>query len=135
MENGKNKLDFAEMIKASADVRAKQLKTKKPPTSIKPLKFEILEGDSPLKQTIVERINAANKTYSDLYRYCAELKGGDIDAGTKAGSNLINGLKNRHSMIDSTFSLLCDFLGYDVYLAPRKKQETKEDDNTEEAED
>lgn len=129
----KRNLDFQEMIRASADVRAMLKKTKKIPTSLKPLKFEVLEGDSPLKQTIIERINASNKTYSDLYKYCSDLKGGDVDAGTKAAANLINGLKNRHTMIDTTFSLICDFLGYDVYLAPRKKEE--ENDSGEETEE
>ena len=124
----KRNLDFQEMIRASADVRAMLKKTKKIPTSLKPLKFEVLEGDSPLKQTIIERINASNKTYSDLYKYCSDLKGGDVDAGTKAAANLINGLKNRHTFIDTTLTLLADFLDLDILFVDRKKAESDDDD-------
>lgn len=120
------KIDFAEMIKASAEIRAKLNTTKKPPTSVKPLKFEKLEGDSALKQAIIDRINSANLTYSDLYNYCARMKNGDVEAGNKMGSNLINGLRNRHTMIDTTLSLLCDFLDYDIYFIPRSKEKKEE---------
>lgn len=117
------KIDFAAMIAASEGIRANLNKQKNPPKSMKPLKFEKLDGDSPLKQAIIDRINDANLTYSDLYNYCAKLKNGDVEAGNKLGSNLINGLRNRHTMIDTTLSLLCDFLQYDIYFCPRPKDE------------
>jgi hypothetical protein len=124
-----DKLNFEEMIKASNEIKNKLAKqAKKSSTSVKALKFEKLEGDSALKTAIIERINEKNLTYSDLYNYCAKLKGGDMEAGTKMGSNLINGLRSRHTMIDTTFSLLCDFLGYDIYLTPREEEEETDEE-------
>lgn len=116
-------MNFEEMIKNSEEIRKNLNKEKKPPKSVKPLHFEPLDGDSDLKLAIVERINAANMTYSDLYAYCARMKSGDVEAGNKMASNLINGLRTRNTMIDKTFSILCDFLGYDILLCPRKKTE------------
>jgi hypothetical protein len=124
----KNRFDFSTVIANVDKVKAaKAAKAKKPSTSVKPLKFDPDSEDSPLKAAIVERINARDLTYSDIYNYCAELKGGDIAEGQKLGYNIISGLKNRHTMIDTTFSMLCDFLGYDVMLIERQNEEDDED--------
>lgn len=124
MEKKKNNLDFTNIIANVERVRqAKAAKEKKPSTSVKPLKFEVSQEDSPLKAAIVERINAQDMTYADIYKYCTNLKGGDIAEGQKLGYNTISGLKNRHTMIDTTFSMLCDFLEIDVMLVDRKKEE------------
>jgi hypothetical protein len=112
--------------------KMKAAKAKKPSTSIKPLKIEPNDEDTPLKAEIVRRINERNLTYSDIYNYCTELKGGDVAEGQKFGYNLISGLKNRRSMIDSTLSILCDFLKLDIMFVERKDVEPldEEDDLT-----
>jgi hypothetical protein len=126
MEKNK-KMDFTTIIANVDKVKAaKAAKAKKPSTSVKPLKFELHQEDSPLKSAIVERINARDLTYSDIYQYCTDLKNGDISEGQKLGYNIISGLKNRRSMIDTTFTMLCDFLQLDVMLVDRKKD--KEED-------
>lgn len=106
----------------------KATKQKKPSTSIKPLKFDPNPEDSPLKAEIVRRINEKNLTYSDLYAYCTKVKDGDIAEGQKFGYNIISGLKNRKSMIDTTFTMLCDFLNLDVLLIDRAASEDEEDE-------
>ena len=129
-KNKKNdRFDFSAVIANVDKVKAaKAAKQKKPSTSVKPLKFDPHQEDSPLKAAIIERINARNLTYSDIYNYCTDLKGGDIAEGQKLGYNIISGLKNRHTMIDTTFSMLCDFLGYDVMLIERKKDEEEDEE-------
>jgi len=117
------RFDFSTVIANVDRVKAaKAAKEKKPSTSVKPLKFEPHQEDSPLKAAIVERINSRDLTYSDIYTYCTELKGGDIAEGQKLGYNIISGLKNRHTMIDTTFTMLCDFLQLDVMLIERAKE-------------
>jgi len=126
MENKKpnNKMDFSTVIANVDKVKAaKAAREKKPSTSVKPLKFTPQPNDSPLKAAIIERINAKEMTYSDIYAYCTTLKNGDIAEGQKLGYNIISGLKNRHSMIDTTFTMLCDFLNLDVHLVERKGEE------------
>jgi len=126
-EKKKVKRDFSEVI-ANIDQVKKQkaAKEKKPSTSIKPLQFDPHPDDSPLKTAIIERINARDLTYSDIYNYCTDLKGGDISEGQKLGYNIINGLRTRPTMIDTTFSMLCDFLSLDISLKDRKKDEDEE---------
>lgn len=135
MENKENKNNFdLSSIVANID-KVKQMKAakqKKPSTSIRPLKFDPHPDDSPLKAEIIKRINAKNLTYSDIYAYCTTLKNGDISEGQKLGYNIISGLKNRRSMIDLTFSMLCDFLKLDVMLIDRKKVEDDEDEEEDE---
>lgn len=104
--------------------KMKAAKQKKPSTSIRPLKFETNPDDSPLKEEIIKRINEKNLTYSDLYNFCTELKGGDNSEGQKFGYNLISGLSKRHTMIDTTFALLCDFLGLEICLVEKKVDDT-----------
>jgi hypothetical protein len=108
--------------------KAKARKNKKPSTSVKPLTFVPHPDDSPLKAAIVERINAKDLVYSDLYDYCSDIKGGDTGEGQKLGYNIISGLRHRHSMLDTTFSMLCDFLGIEVLLIERKEDDEEEDD-------
>lgn len=108
--------------------KAKAKKSKKPSTSVKPLTFEPHPDDSPLKAAIVERINAKDLVYSDLYDYCSDIKGGDTSEGQKLGYNIISGLRHRRSMLDTTFSMLCDFLEIDVLLVERKEDEEDEDE-------
>jgi len=121
------KMDFSTIIANVDKVKAaKAAKEKKPSTSVKPLTFVPHQDDSPLKAAIVERINASNLTYADIYRYCTDLKGGDIAEGQKLGYNIISGLKNRHTMIDTTFSMLCDFLKIDVMLIERREDKEEE---------
>jgi len=123
------KMDFSTVIANVDRVKAaKAAKAKKPSTSVKPLKFDQSPEDSPLKAAIVERINSRNLTYSDIYKYCADLKSGDIAEGQKLGYNIISGLKNRHTMIDTTFTMLCDFLQLDVMLIARKKDKNEKED-------
>lgn len=135
MENKENKNNFdLSSIVANID-KVKQMKAakqKKPSTSIRPLKFDPHPDDSPLKAEIIKRINAKNLTYSDIYAYCTTLKNGDISEGQKLGYNIISGLKNRRSMIDVTFSMLCDFLKLDVMLVDRKAEESYEDEEEDE---
>lgn len=129
----KSRLDFSSVV-ANID-KVKELKAKKqkkPSVSLKPLKFEENSEDTPLKAEIVRRINAKNLNYSDMYAYCTKLRNGDIAEGQKLGYNIISGLKNRHSMIDSTLSLLADFLQLDILFVERK---TDDEDEVEELED
>jgi len=127
-----DKFDFDLIIAKTENIKKfKASKKKEQSTSIKPLHFDINDEDSPLKAAIVERINARNLTYADIYSYCTKLKDGDIDAGQHAGYNVINGLRKRHTMIDTTFSLLCDFLDIDILLQPRKKEDIIEGEVTE----
>ena len=115
-----------EMVKAMKAGKSK----KKPSTSIKPLKFDPSPEDSPLKAEIIRQINMRNLTYSDIYNYCTTLKGGDIAEGQKLGYNIISGLKTRHTMIDTTFSMLCDFLNLDITLVERQPiEKTDEEDD------
>lgn len=125
-----NRFDFSTVIANVDKVKAaKAAKSKKPSTSVKPLKFDPHPEDSPLKAALVERINARDLTYSDIYNYCTDLKGGDIAEGQKLGYNIISGLRNRHTMIDTTFSMLCDFLGYDIMLVDRKSDEEEDEED------
>jgi len=124
---GKERFDFTTIIANVDKVRAaKAAKEKKPSTSVKPLKFDTHPDDSPLKAAIIDRINAEDLTYSDIYAYCTDIKGGDIPEGQKLGYNIISGLKNRHTMIDTTFSMLCDFLKLDIQLISRKEEDEDE---------
>jgi hypothetical protein len=99
--------------------KTKAPKAKKPSTSAKPLKFDPNPNDSELKAAIIKRINDANLTYADIYKYCTELKNGDIAEGQRFGYNIISGLKHRPTMIDNTFLILCNFLGLEITLVPR----------------
>ena len=124
----KEKFDFTTVIANVDKVKAaKAAKEKKPSTSVKPLQFDPDPDDSPLKAAIIERINAKDLTYSDIYAYCTEIKGGDIAEGQKLGYNIISGLKNRHTMIDTTFSMLCDFLKLEVRLVPIATEDEDEE--------
>jgi hypothetical protein len=126
-ENTKKEFDFSTIIADVDKVKlAKAAKKKKPSTSVKPLKFENHEEDSPLKSTIINIINDRDLTYADIYEYCTDLKDGDISEGQKLGYNIISGLRNRHTMLDTTFSMLCDFLGLEVMLASRSKDDDSE---------
>ena len=116
-----------EMVKAMKAGKSK----KKPSTSIKPLKFDPSPEDSPLKAEIIRQINMRNLTYSDIYNYCTTLKGGDIAEGQKLGYNIISGLKTRHTMIDTTFSRLCDFLNLDITLVERQPIEKIDEEDDE----
>ena len=124
-----NLKDFSTIVANIDKVKEmKAAKTKKPSTSIRPLKFEESAEDSPLKTEIIKRINEMNLTYSDIYNYCTTLKGGDIPEGQKLGYNIISGLKNRHTFIDTTLTLLADFLDLDILFVDRKKAESDDDD-------
>jgi len=127
-KNNNKNFDFTTIV-ANVDrvKRSKASKKKKPSTSVKALSFVPHPDDSPLKAAIVERINFKDLVYSDLYNYCSEIKGGDYAEGQKLGYNIISGLRHRHSMLDTTFSMLCDFLDLDVMLIERKEDEEDED--------
>ena len=76
MANNKEVIDMSAIVANVDKVRKmKAAKAKKPSTSIKPLKIEPNDDDTPLKAEIVRRINAKNLTYSDIYAYCTTLKG------------------------------------------------------------
>ena len=109
--------------------KMKAAKHKEPSKSIRPLKFETNPDDSPLKEEIIKRINKKNLTYSDLYNFCTDLKGGDNAEGQNFGYNIIYGLKNRHTMIDTTFALLCDFLGLEICLVEKKEDTDDTNEN------
>lgn len=132
MEQKKNQnIDFSNIISNIDKVKQmKAPKEKKPSTSLRPLKFDISPDDSPLKQDIIRRINEKDLTYADIYAYCTKVKGGDIAEGQKFGYNIISGLKHRHTMIDTTLSLLIDFLNLDIVLIEREKdtEDEKEED-------
>jgi hypothetical protein len=133
MENNSKKSFDLSSVVANID-KVKQMKASKPKkanTSIRPLVFDHNPDDSPLKDEIIRRINERKMTYSDIYEYCTKLKGGDTAEGQKLGYNVISGLRKRHTMIDTTFSMLCDFLNLDIMLVERKPQE----EDTSEGED
>ena len=116
--------------------KIKQLKVlskdkKKPSVSLRPLKFEESEENTILKAEIIRRINEKNLIYNDLYEYCINLLDGDVDAGRKYAGNIISGLNRGHSMIDSTFYLLCDFLGLEIILKEKNEIEAVDDDEFE----
>lgn len=132
MAKKKNNYDFSSVVANIDKVKEKMAaKQKKPSTSIKPLKFDADPEDSPLKAEIIRRINEKNLTYSDIYAYCTSLKSGDIAEGQKLGYNIISGLKHRHSMIDTTFSMLCDFLELDILLVDRNAIDDDDEDEEE----
>lgn len=126
----KENFNFSPIV---ADIeRVKALKSKvakKPSTSVKPLKFETNEDDSPLKAEIIKQINSRDLTYSDIYEYCTKIKNGDIAEGQRLGYNIITGLKKRPTMLDTTFSMLCDFLDLDIALIVRQPIDTDDEDN------
>ena len=129
-DNKKLKFDTSSVI-AHID-KVKKMRAAKPRrknSSPKPLQFERNPDDSPLKDEIIRRINEKGWTYAELYDYCTKLKGGDERAGATAGSNIIIGLRKRHTMIDTTFSILCDFLGLDIVLVERQKDTEEDSDN------
>ena len=109
----------------------KAAKKKKPSTSVKPLKFDIDPNDSPLKTEIIRRINERNLTYSDIYAYCTNVKGGDNAEGQNLGYNIIYGLKHRHTMIDVTLAMLADFLDLDILFVERKHADDEEEEVSE----
>lgn len=118
-------MDFTTIVSNIDKIKAsKAPKAKTPSTSVKPLKFEVSPGDSELKAAIIERINSQDLTYSDIYTFCTELKNGDISEGQTLGYNIIRGLKTRPTMIDTTFLMLCNFLGLEVRLVKRKSVST-----------
>ena len=101
--------------------------------STKPLKFEASDGDSILKAHIIEKINEADLTYSDLYDYLTEkVYDGDKEKGRNKATNTIQGLRTRPSMMDTTFYLLCDMLGYDIVLMPKEEATNKTEEEDEE---
>lgn len=129
----KQKFNLNPIVADIEKVKALKAKTvKKPSTSVKPLKFDPNPNDSPLKEEIVRQINARNLTYSDIYEYCTKIKNGDIAEGQRLGYNLITGLKKRNTMLDTTFSMLCDFLQLDVVLVRRDFDSDSDDDDDEE---
>jgi hypothetical protein len=131
VKNSKD-FDFSKIIADVDKVKlAKAAKKKKPSTSVKPLKFEAQTEDSPLKTTVIDIINDRDLTYADIYQYCTDLKDGDISEGQKLGYNIISGLRSRHTMLDTTFSMLCDFLNLEVMLVSRSRDTSadKEDNS------
>lgn len=134
---GKEKIPSNEMdtviinLPKVREMKAKSTK-KRQNASLKPLKFDIDPADSPLKAEIIKRINERNLTYGDLHEYCTnQIKNGDVAEGRKLGYNIISSIKNCHTMVDTTFALLCDFLNLDICLVDRNKIEppTDLDDN------
>jgi hypothetical protein len=135
-ENKKKNFDFTNALANVSKAKAmKAAKEKKQSVSIKPLKFTSDPEDSPLKASIIEKINEEDLTYSDMYKYCTTLRNGDISEGQKLGYNIISGLKHRHTMIDTTFSILCDFLGLDVILVKHKEDDSDDADAPADSED
>jgi len=130
-----NNYDFSSIeanipkVKQLAKIATKD--KKKPSVSLRPLKFEESENNTILKAEIIRRINEKNLIYNDLYEYCINLCGGDDDAGRKYAGNIISGLNRGHSMIDSTFYLLCDFLGLEIILRDRNELEEVDDEEFE----
>lgn len=125
-----NSLDFSSIVSNIDKVKKiKEKKVKKASISLKPLKFERSDEDSPLKDEIIQRINEKNLSYSDLYDYCTKLKNGNADDGKRFGYNIISGLRSRHTMIDVTFSMLCDFLGLDISLTDRSPVEDDDEED------
>jgi len=135
VKNSKD-FDFSKIIADVDKVKlAKAAKKKKPSTSVKPLKFEAQTEDSPLKTTVIDIINDRDLTYADIYQYCTDLKDGDISEGQKLGYNIISGLRSRHTMLDTTFSMLCDFLNLEVMLVSRARDtSTDKEDNSKKGE-
>lgn len=127
-----NSFDFDTFIKNTDKVKEQKARKKtKTARPSKLLRFDISPEDSPLKIAIIERINEKNLTYADLYEYCTAIKDGNESEGQNFGYNLISGLKNRHSMLDTTAVLLCDFLKFDIHLVPRKEDNGEDDDSEE----
>lgn len=125
----KENFEMGEIIQNIDKVKEmKAGKKKRPNASIKPLVFEPHPDDSPLKAEIIRRINEKNLTYSDIYKYCIDLKDGDVNEGQNLGYNIIYGLRKRHTMIDTTFSMLCDFLNLDVMLVDKEESEEEVDE-------
>lgn len=109
---------------------------KTPKYSTKPLKIEPSELDSPLKQAIVAKINEKNLTYGDMYRYCTKVKNGNVLEGQRFGYNVIACLRTRHTMIDTTLSMLCDFLNLRIlFVDSEPEDEVSEEESEETVED
>ena len=120
-----NGYDLSQIVANIEKVKElKKQKPRKPSVSVRPLKFDPDPEDSPLKAEIIRRINAKNLVYSDLYAYCTNLKGGDVVEGQKLGYNIISGLKNRHTFIDTTLTLLADFLKLDILFVDRAQDDS-----------
>jgi len=106
--------------KADAVKLMKKEKPKKGSKSIKPLTITPTDEDTPIKTAIVNQINSRNLTYDDLKEYCFNLKGNQ-EEGIRLCYNIISGLRYRPSMMDSTVSILMDFLNVDMLLVPRNE--------------
>lgn len=73
---GNYKFDFSNALNNVDKVKQmKATKEKKQSVSIKPLKFDTSDEDSPLKGEIIKIINERNLTYADIYKYCTDLRG------------------------------------------------------------
>ena len=127
-EEKKEAYDFGPIIGNIDKIKkTKAPKAKKPSTSAKPLKFDPNPNDSELKAAIIKRINDANMTYADIYKFCTDIKNGDITEGQRLGYNIISGLKHRPTMIDNTFLMLCNFLNLEITLVPRHVEKVSSD--------
>jgi hypothetical protein len=104
---------------ASKVIAAKVTKPTRHNVSMLPLQFKADQEDSTLKTALIEQINSRNLAYSDLFEYCSKIMGGDPIRGQKLGYNLITGMRKRRSMLDTTFSLWCDFLSLRILIVDK----------------
>jgi hypothetical protein len=100
-------------------IAAKVAKPSRHNVSLLPLQFKADPEDSTLKAALIEQINSRGLTYSDLFAYCSKIMNGDSIRGQKLGYNLITGMRKRRSMLDTTFSLWCDFLNLSILIVDK----------------
>jgi hypothetical protein len=113
-------IDNADKVKA-----VKAAKPSRHNVSLLPLEFTADPEDSNLKEALIEQINGRGLTYSDLFSYCTKIMKGDPVRGQKLGYNLITGMRKRRSMLDTTFSLWCDFLNLNILIVDKNKYHKK----------
>ena len=122
---------FNDAIENSTQIEfeRKQPRSKKSKKSCKQLKFDEKPTNTPIKNAIIQQINARDLTYEDVKEYYAKLFGcceehDDVkDQVNKAAFNLINTFKDKPSMRAETISLFCDFLDLDILFVARKEHD------------
>ena len=113
-----------DILAKAAEVKKRNItQKKKTKKSTKKLQFEIHEEDSTLTKAIKTRINEGHYTQHDVdefFKGLDEYKDNEKKAKDKA-YNSTYGLTNRHTMIDETFELWCEFLKLEIRLEERTR--------------
>lgn len=94
----------------------KEKKKPKKNKETKPLYFPIKQEDAFITKNIKTIINNRKITSDEIVQYFEDRDPENTRVGRSKGYNIINGLKNRASMNETTLELWCEFLGLTIHL-------------------